>query len=94
MYYIGTMKPVSVTVRLPRPLVAGIDAESRSRGISRSDVIRERLERNAAEDSGPDPLASIRDLIGSVDTGPPDLSSRKKHYLKVWGFGRNKERPR
>jgi Arc/MetJ-type ribon-helix-helix transcriptional regulator len=72
----------TLTVRLPEPLAAEIEAESRARRISKSDVVRERLRRAPAQ--GPvDPLASIRDLIGSVDRGPPDLSSRKKEYLRA-----------
>jgi len=90
-YYIQAMK--TVTVRLPDRLAAEIAEESRHRHISKSDVIRERLQRAPAE-TPQDPLAGIRDLIGSVDGGPPDLSSRKKHYLKLWGYGRNKHRPR
>jgi Arc/MetJ-type ribon-helix-helix transcriptional regulator len=35
----------TLTVRLPEPLVADIEAESRGRKISKSDVVRERLER-------------------------------------------------
>jgi Arc/MetJ-type ribon-helix-helix transcriptional regulator len=81
------IKMKTVTVRLPERLVADIEAESRDRRVSKSDVIRERLERGANQQH-PDPLASIRDLIGSVDHGPPDLSARKKHYLRAWGFGR------
>jgi Arc/MetJ-type ribon-helix-helix transcriptional regulator len=78
----------TLTVRLPEALAANIEAESRERRISKSDVVRERLERAAAPSD--DPLASIRDLIGSVDGGPPDLSARKKHYLRAWGYGRNR----
>lgn len=82
----------TLTVRLPEALAANIEAESRERHVSKSDVVRERLERasGAAPD---DPLASIRDLIGSVDDDlPADLSARKKHYLKAMGYGRNRPR--
>jgi Arc/MetJ-type ribon-helix-helix transcriptional regulator len=89
MYYIGPMKTCSI--RLPDRLVAEIEAESRARRISKSDVIRERLERVPAQATD-DPLASIRDLIGSVDGGPADLSARKKHYLRAWGYGRRHPR--
>ncbi len=89
---ITTESMKTLTVRLPEPLAAEIEAESQSRRISKSDVVRERLQR-APSQSPTDPLASIRDLIGSVDGGPPDLSARKKHYLREWGFGRN-QRPR
>ena len=34
----------TLTVRLPEPLAAAIEAESRGRKISKSDVVRERLE--------------------------------------------------
>ena len=84
-YYTVAMK--TLTVRLPELLAAEIEAESRARRVSKSDVVRERLQRAPAAASD-DPLASIRDLIGSVDGGPPDLSERKKHYLRAWGFGR------
>jgi hypothetical protein len=84
-YYASAMK--TLTVRLPEPLAAEIEAESRARRLSKSDIVRERLQRAPAPASD-DPLASIRDLIGSVDGGPPDLSERKKHYLRAWGFGR------
>jgi len=72
----------TLTVRLPEPLAADIETESRARGISKSDVVRERLQRVPAEVRA-DPLASIRDLIGSVDGLAPDLSSRKKQYLRA-----------
>ncbi len=81
----------TLTVRLPEALVANIEAESRQRRISKSDVVRERLARSAPPSD--DPLASIRDLIGSVkDDLPEDLSARKKHYLREWGFGRDPSR--
>jgi Arc/MetJ-type ribon-helix-helix transcriptional regulator len=79
----------TLTVRLPEPLAEEIEAESRARRMSKSDVVRERLQRAPAA-AVDDPLASIRDLIGSVDCGPPDLSSRKKHYLRAWGYGRKR----
>jgi len=72
----------TLTVRLPEPLAAEIEAESRARRVSKSDVVRERLERAPAGKTD-DPLASIRDVIGSVDGLPRDLSSRKKEYLQA-----------
>jgi hypothetical protein len=77
----------TVTLRLPDSLVAEIAAESRTRGMSKSDVMRERLQAGSGN-TKVDPLASIRDLIGAMDSGPPDLSARKKHYLRAWGYGR------
>ena len=83
----------TLTVRLPEPLAAEIEAESRGRKISKSDVVRERLQsvtgparRQAA------PLDAIADLIGSVDGLPPGLSARKKRYLRATGYGRKRSR--
>jgi Arc/MetJ-type ribon-helix-helix transcriptional regulator len=83
----------TLTVRLPEALVAQIEAESRERKLSESDVVRERLTRaGPAESKLPASLLAIADLIGSVDSGPPDFSARKKHYLKAWGHRRKPHR--
>lgn len=83
----------TLTVRLPEPLAEDIEAESRDRKISKSDVVRERLQvaagsarRHAA------PVDAIADLIGSVDGLPADLSARKKRYLRATGYGRKRSR--
>jgi Ribbon-helix-helix protein, copG family len=82
----------TLTVRLPEPLVAEIEAESYVRGISKSDVVRERLRHvpTPARHHQPSPLDSVADLIGSVDRLPADLSGRKKHYLKATGYGQKR----
>jgi Arc/MetJ-type ribon-helix-helix transcriptional regulator len=83
----------TLTVRLPEPLVAEIEAESRGRKISKSDIVRERLQlvtRPTRRQSAP--LDAIADLIGSVDGLPADLSARKKRYLKATGYGQKRAR--
>jgi Arc/MetJ-type ribon-helix-helix transcriptional regulator len=83
----------SLTVRLPDGLVAQIEAESRARKLSKSDVVRERLRMRGAPRRGQlDALHAIADLIGSVDGLPADLSTRKKAYLKTLGYGRKRHR--
>jgi Arc/MetJ-type ribon-helix-helix transcriptional regulator len=82
VYYAWFMK--SLTVRLPETMVADIEAESRGRNISKSDVVRERLERAPRRAS----LHAIADLIGSVRGLPTDLASHKKKYLQAAGYGR------
>jgi hypothetical protein len=79
----------TLTVRLPEALVAQIEAESRERRLSKSDVVRERLSR-PADVRRPAPLATIADLLGSVNGLPADLSARKKGYLKATGYGRKR----
>ena len=83
----------TLTVRLPELLVAEIDAESRRRGCSKSDIVRERLQpadRSNCYQSAP--LEAIADLIGSVNGLPRDLSARKKRYLKATGYGQKRPR--
>ena len=83
----------TLTVRLPEPLVAEIERESRGRKCSKSDVVRQRLQRTARPLRGQStPLDTIADLIGSVDGLPVDLSSRKKRYLKATGYGQKRSR--
>jgi Arc/MetJ-type ribon-helix-helix transcriptional regulator len=83
----------TLTVRLPESLVAEIEAESRGRRCSKSDIVRERLQRAGRSTRRQStPLDAIADLIGSVDGLPADLSSRKKRYLKATGYGQKRAR--
>jgi hypothetical protein len=79
----------SLTVRLPDQLVTEIEAESRERNCAKSEVVRERLQRGAEPTSNSSAgLSLIADLIGSVDGLPPDMSGRRKRYLKTRGYGK------
>lgn len=84
----------TVTVRLPDSLAAEIEAESLDRRVSKSDVVRERLQLASSPSStdAASPWRAIADLVGSVDGLPADLSARKKHYLKATGYGRKRAR--
>jgi len=83
----------TLTVRLPEPLVADIEAESRGRKVSKSDVVRERLElaprRRRPRTAS---LDGIADLVGSVGGLPTDLSVRRKTYLRATGYGQKRPR--
>lgn len=83
----------TLTIRLPDPVAAEIEAESRTRKISKSDVVRERLRvvRGPAQRAKA-PLHAIADLVGSVDGLPADLSARKKRYLQATGYGQKRSR--
>jgi Arc/MetJ-type ribon-helix-helix transcriptional regulator len=78
----------TLTVRLPEDLIAQIEAESRRRRLSKSDVVRERLtETKRSRGNQSTLLDAVADVIGSVDQLPPDLSARKKKYLRSTGYG-------
>jgi len=72
----------TLTVRLPAAIVNDIEVESRVRGISKSDVVRERLARRGAG-TRVNALEGIADLVGAVDALPADLSAKRKAYLRV-----------
>lgn len=83
----------TLTVRLPEPLAAEIEAASRGRKISKSDLVRERLQiASRAAGASRAAASAIADLVGSVDGLPADLSGRKKRYLKATGYGRKRSR--
>ena len=82
----------TLTVRLPEPLVADIEAESRGRKISKSDVVRERLELAPRKRRRTTSLNAIVDLIGSVENLPTALTARKKQYLRDTGYGQKRPR--
>jgi hypothetical protein len=81
----------TLTIRLPAALVANLEAESRGRHCSKSDIVRERLSRAARPRASAAP-DTIADLIGSVDGLPADLSRRRKAHLRTTGYGRKRPR--
>jgi hypothetical protein len=83
----------TLTVKLPETLMAEIEAESRKRHISKSDVVRERLQSARSAKGKAAHLDAIADLIGTAhDDLPPDLSARTDFYLRKTGFGRDRNR--
>jgi len=83
----------TIVVRVPDRLAAQIEAESRTRKISKSEIVRERLNGVAQSNRDvPPSYQDIADLIGSVDGLPSDLAARKKHYLRATGYGRKRHR--
>jgi predicted DNA-binding protein len=75
----------TVSLKVPAVLEQRLARLAKSRGASRSEVIREALERllNEASDHPDSCLALASDLIGCVE-GPADLSHNKK---RLEGFG-------
>jgi hypothetical protein len=82
----------TLTVRLPETLVLQIEAESRRRKLSKSDVVRERLTAQKRGRAQPGQLDAIADIIGSIDRLPRDLSAQTKKYLKSTGYGGKRAR--
>ncbi len=71
----------TLTIRLPDTLATEIERESQTRGVSKSDVVRERLGQHQVSGSNLTIKDLAGDLIGSVSGLPADLSSNKKKHL-------------
>lgn len=73
-----------LSVKLPQPLHAQLDALVARRGQRKSDLVREAIERLVAERKAPEStsvLDLLKDLKGS-GRGPKDLSSKRKHLQR------------
>jgi len=72
----------TVSLKLPDPLHHELEREAAARGISKSAVIRDSLERTLRNKDGKTVscLDLMRDLVGIFD-GPPDASTNK-NYLE------------
>lgn len=70
-----------LTVRLPADLAAKLERSARRLKRKRSEVVREALEQYL--DTQPDvrPIERVRDLLGSIESGRPDLGQRHRDYL-------------
>jgi len=73
----------TVSFKLPKSLDEALDALARSRGESRSAVVREALE-VLAKGRRRSVTALAGDLVGSVE-GPADLATNRKHMV---GYGK------
>ena len=77
----------TLTIRLTDALAVEIETESRKRGLTKSDVVRERLTRKPGKGRERSSFDLIADLVGSVDRLPGDPSAGKKQRLRALGYG-------
>lgn len=74
-----------LTVRLTEDLEEGLEALARKLRRKRSDVVRialERLLREEGETKGDRPYDRVKELLGSVESGVPDLGANHREHLK------------
>ena len=74
----------TVTVKLHDRVLADIESEARSRRVSRSEVVRERLERSKTSKGSV--WDKMQDLVVKEDRAPTDLASNK---ARLRGYGRS-----
>jgi len=74
----------TLTVKLPDPLFAEIASDAKTRGISKSEIVRERLTQSGRSRSSL--WSRMEDLVIDRDFLPKDLSVNKAHMKK---YGKN-----
>lgn len=72
-----------VTVRLPADLSVALRRAARQLRRKNSDVVRMALEAflQVGSPAGRGPASRVRHLIGSVESGVPDLAERHRDYM-------------
>ncbi|MBI5648894.1 MAG: ribbon-helix-helix protein, CopG family [Chloroflexi bacterium] len=71
-----------LSLRLSETLTKQLDAAARRLHRNRSDVVRLALEQFLAVQIETRPIDRVRDLIGRVESGVPDLGQQHRAYLK------------
>jgi Arc/MetJ-type ribon-helix-helix transcriptional regulator len=72
-----------ITVRMPEDLLERLDHEATALSRKRSEVIRVAVERFLARphERAGRPVDRVRDLLGSFESGIPDLGQRHREHL-------------
>ncbi len=72
-----------LTVRIPKHLREALDRASRKSGLRNSEIVRLALQRHLSlpDDRNHPPAERVRALLGSLDSGIPDLAENQRAYI-------------
>lgn len=70
-----------LTLRLPAELASRLAKAAQRLQRKRSEVVRLALEQYLAVEVDSRPVERVRDLLGRVESGLPDLGQRHREYL-------------
>jgi metal-responsive CopG/Arc/MetJ family transcriptional regulator len=70
-----------LTMRLSADLANKLERSARRLKRKRSEVVRDALEQYLDSEPETRPIERVRDLLGSVASGKPDLGQRHREYL-------------
>lgn len=70
-----------LTLRLSTELAERLDLAARRLQRKRSEVVRLALEQYLNDEVVEQPIDRVRDLLGQVESGVPDLGQRHRDYL-------------
>lgn len=80
----GVYMERQLTLRMPADLATKLDKVARSTRRKRSEIVRLALEQflgDADVKAEGRPIDLVRDLLGSMESGVPDLGQRHRDYL-------------
>lgn len=70
-----------LTMRLPADLADKLERSAKRLKRKRSELLRDALEQYLDSEPEARPIERVRDLLGSVASGKPDLGRRHRDYL-------------
>ncbi len=70
-----------LTVRLSADLAERLDRAAQRLRRKRSEIVRLALEQFLAVEIEERPIEHVRDLLGQIESGVPDLGQRHREYL-------------
>ncbi|MCS7220836.1 MAG: ribbon-helix-helix protein, CopG family [Anaerolineae bacterium] len=70
-----------LTVRLPAELAEQLDRVARRLRRKRSEIVRMAVEQFLSSQVETRPIEQVRDLLGQIESGVPDLGQRHREYL-------------
>jgi len=83
----------TLVLRIPDSLAKELEEEARSAHLTKSEVARRRLlAAGSRSETNPTGYDLIADLVGTVENGPCDMSSKTKEYLRSTNYGKKRHR--
>lgn len=70
-----------LTLRLPAALANRLERSAKRQRRKRSEVVRQALEQFLDTQPEVRPIERVRDLLGRIESGLPDLGQRHREYL-------------
>jgi len=70
-----------LTMRLPVDLATKLERSAKRSKRKRSEIVRQALEQFLDSEPEVRPIDKVRDLLGIVASGRPDLGQRHREYL-------------
>lgn len=71
-----------LTIRIPGDLREALDQASRRTGLKNSELVRQALRAYLQPaDTRQPPAVRVRHLVGSLESGVPDLAERHREYV-------------